>query len=304
MEFLTNTNFEFINKRKTAAMISAAVILIGLFSILFHKGLNYSIDFRGGSLLELRFDEPIPVDELRASVAKTDVGTFEIQEFGAPNEVLIRVEKSDASGDLGPKILGRFSEDFPGNGAELRREETVGPRIGKELRGQAFLAIVFSIIGILIYISWRFEFRFAVAAVVALVHDVLVTLGFFSLTDREISLAVIAAFLTIVGYSLNDTIVVFDRIREDLRTGGRKAYDRVLNGAINRTLSRTILTSMTTLAVVIFLIAAGGPVIRDFSIALLVGVVVGTYSSMFIAAPVLVAWQNWMTQRAKQKKAA
>lgn len=304
MEFLTNTNFEFINRRRGAYMISAVVILIGLVSILFHKGLNYSIDFRGGSLLEVRFDQAIPIEDLRASVANTDVGTFEIQEFGAPNEILIRVEKSDASGDLGPKILDRFQQDFSGNSAELRREETVGPRIGKELRGQAFLAIVFSIIGILIYISWRFEFRFAVAAVIALLHDILVTLGFFSLTDREISLAVIASFLTIVGYSLNDTIVVFDRIREDLRTGSRKAYDRVLNGAINRTLSRTILTSMTTLAVVIFLIVAGGPVIRDFSIALLVGVIVGTYSSMFIASPILVEWQNWLQRRAKHKKAA
>ncbi|NNE09568.1 MAG: protein translocase subunit SecF [Gemmatimonadetes bacterium] len=304
MEFLTNANFEFINRRRPAYMISAVVILIGLFSILFHKGLNYSIDFRGGSLLELRFDEAIPVDELRTAIASTDVGTFEVQEFGEPTEILIRVEESDASGDLGPKIVGRLQQDYPGNNIELRREETVGPRIGKELRGQAFLAIIFSIIGILIYISWRFEFRFAVAAVVALVHDVLVTLGFFSLTDREISLAVIAAFLTIVGYSLNDTIVVFDRIREDLRTGSRKAYDRVLNGAINRTLSRTILTSLTTLAVVMCLILAGGQVIRDFAIALLVGVLIGTYSSQFIASPILVEWQNWMQKKAKQKKAA
>lgn len=285
-------------------MISAVVILIGLFSILFHKGLNYSIDFRGGSLLELRFDQAIPVDELRAAIATADVGTFEVQEFGEPTEILIRVEESDASGDLGPKIVGRLQQDYPGNNIELRREETVGPRIGKELRGQAFLAIVFSILGILIYISWRFEFRFAVAAVIALLHDVLITLGFFSLTNREISLAVIAAFLTIVGYSLNDTIVVFDRIREDLRTGSRKAYDRVLNGAINRTLSRTILTSLTTLSVVICLIVAGGQVIRDFAIALLVGVVVGTYSSQFIASPILVEWQDWMLKRAKQKKAA
>ena len=172
---------------------------------------------------------------------------------------------------------------------------------GAELRRNAFFAVGLALIGILIYISWRFEFRFAVAAVIALAHDVLITLGFFSMTNREISLAVIAAFLTIVGYSLNDTIVVFDRIREDLRLYSRQQYDRVLNAAINRTLSRTILTSTTTLVVVLFLLLVGGSVIRDFSIALLIGVIIGTYSSMFVASPVLVEWYDWATSRQKQK---
>ncbi len=304
MEFLTDTHIEFINRRKGALILSSTLILIALFSILFHKGLNYSIDFRGGSLIELRFDEPVAIDDLRTSVGATDVGTFEIQEFGDPREILIRVEKSDTKGDLGPTVIDRFKADFPERTVELRREETVGPRIGKELRGQAFLAIVFSIIGILIYISWRFEFRFAIAAVIALIHDVMITLGIFSLTDREISLAVVAAFLTIVGYSLNDTIVVFDRIREDLRLYARKKYDRVLNAAINRTLSRTILTSMTTMVVVIFLMVAGGSVIRDFALALLIGVIIGTYSSIFVASPILVEWNLRAAARAKAKKAA
>ncbi len=299
MEFLTNANFEFINRRRTACMISVSLIVIGLLSIAFHKGLNYSIDFKGGSVLEVRFDEPVPMESLRRSVEKADVGTFEIQEFGDPREILVRVEKSDTSGDLGPKVISNFENDHPDRTVELRREETVGPRIGKELRSKAFLAIVFSILGILIYISWRFEFRFAIAAVIALLHDVMITLGFFSIMDFEISLSVIAAFLTIVGYSLNDTIVVFDRIREDLRLFARKPYDRVLNTAINRTLSRTVLTSLTTLAVVTFLMVAGGTVIRDFAVALFVGVIVGTYSSQFVASPVLVEWNNWMVNRAR-----
>lgn len=304
MEFLTNANFEFINRRRAAFMISAGLILIGLFSILFHKGLNYSIDFKGGSVLEVRFDEPVSMESLRRSVEAADVGTFEIQEFGDPREILVRVEKSDTSGDLGPKVIGRFEQDNPDRTVELRREETVGPRIGKELRGKAFLAIVFSILGILIYISWRFEFRFAVAAVIALLHDVMITLGFFSIMDFEISLSVIAAFLTIVGYSLNDTIVVFDRIREDLRLFARKPYDRVLNTAINRTLSRTVLTSLTTLAVVSFLMVAGGTVIRDFAVALFIGVIIGTYSSQFVASPVLVEWNNWMIKRGRDTTAS
>lgn len=301
MQFLTNTNYEFINYRRKAFLVSSALILIGLFSIAFHKGLNYSIDFRGGSILEVRFDEPVRPEELRASVNTADVGTFELQEFGDPREILIRVEKSSASGELGTKLIAAFHRDFPDRTIDLRREESVGPRIGKELRSKAFLAIVFAMLGILIYISWRFEFRFAIASVIALIHDVVITLGIFSIFDWEISLAVVAGFLTIVGYSLNDTIVVFDRIREDLRLYSRQPYDRVLNTAINRTLSRTILTSGTTLAVVLFLIFMGGSVIRDFSMALLIGVLIGTYSSIFVASPALVEWFNWASTRAKKK---
>jgi len=303
MQFLTNTNFEFIDHRRKAFIVSAVLILIGLVSILFHKGLNYSIDFVGGSILEVRFDEPVSTGDIRSSVASTGVGTFEVQKFGDPREILIRVEKSSESGELGSTLLAAFERDFADRRVEIRREESVGPRIGAELRQKAFLAILFALLGILIYISFRFEFRFAVAAVIALIHDVLITLGVFSIFDMEISLAVIAAFLTIVGYSLNDTIVVFDRIREDLRLYSRQPYDRVLNTAINRTLSRTILTSSTTLVVVLFLIFIGGSVIRDFSVALLVGVLIGTYSSMYVASPVLVEWFNWAAARTKAKRA-
>lgn len=301
MQLLTNTNIEFINGRRKAFVLSAALILFGLFSILFHKGLNYSIDFVGGTVIEVRFDEPVPLESIRSSVGAANLGGFELQEYGDPREILVRIENSSQSGELGGQLLAAFEKDFPDRKVELRREESVGPRIGAELRSKAFFAIVFSMIGILLYISWRFEFRFAVAAVVALIHDVVITLGFFSVTNREISLSVIAAFLTIVGYSLNDTIVVFDRIREDLRLYARQPFDRVLNTAINRTLSRTLLTSGTTLIVVLFLLFMGGSVINDFAVALLIGIVIGTYSSIYVASAILVEWHKWSVGRAKSK---
>jgi preprotein translocase subunit SecF len=301
MEFLTNTNFEFINHRRKAYVFSAILIAIGLFSILFHKGLNYSIDFEGGSVLEIRFDEPVPLEAIRSALRKTETGTFEVQRFGDEKEVLIHVKDTGLTGALGDRVIDQLRADFPDRTVEIRREESVGPRIGKELRSKAFWAILFANLGILIYISWRFEFRFAVASVAALVHDVLITLGVFSLANLEISLSVIAAFLTIVGYSLNDTIVVFDRIREDLRLYARLPYDRVLNTAINRTLSRTILTGGTTLVVVLFLFFGGGSVIRDFALALLVGVVIGTYSSVYVASAIVVDWHNFDMARAKAK---
>lgn len=301
MQWLVNANYEFINRRRIAYVVSGVLIAVGLFSILFHKGLNYSIDFKGGSILEVRFDETLPMSDIRASVERSGVGGFEIQRFGDDREILISIEQAEKSGEFGEKLITQFRKDFPDRTAEIRREESVGPRIGAELRSKAFFAIVFALIGILIYISWRFEFRFAVAAVAALAHDVTVTLGVFSILDREISLGVIAAFLTIVGYSLNDTIVVFDRIREDLRLYSRQPYDRVLNTAINRTLSRTILTSGTTLVVVLFLLFMGGSVLRDFALALTIGVVTGTYSSIFVASSLLVEWNDWAVGRAKAK---
>jgi preprotein translocase subunit SecF len=183
---------------------------------------------------------------------------------------------------------------------DVRRTETVGPKIGAELKTAAFWAIIYSLLGILAYITWRFQFRFAIAAIIALIHDVLFTLGFFSLVGLEISLAVIAAILTIVGYSLNDTIVVFDRIRENLHSKRRENYGQLVNASVNETLSRTIITSLTTLFVVLALVVFGGAVIRDFAITLLVGVLIGTYSSIFVASPVLVEWQNWKAARSSK----
>ncbi|HMA77434.1 MAG TPA: protein translocase subunit SecF, partial [Candidatus Krumholzibacteriaceae bacterium] len=190
---------------------------------------------------------------------------------------------------------------FPSREITVRRTETVGPKIGEELKKRAWAAIVISLFGILIYISWRFEFRFAVGAIIALIHDILITLGIFSITGKELSLVVIAAFLTIVGYSLNDTIVVFDRIRENFSIRRRESYNRMINISINDSLSRTIVTSFTTLIVVLFLFFIGGEVIHDFAFALLIGVVVGTYSSIFVASPVLVEWQNRIAKARRSK---
>jgi preprotein translocase subunit SecF len=304
MQCFVNTNYEFMNHRRKAYTVSLTVILIGLLSIVFHRGLNYSIDFAGGSILEMRLEPAVPIEEIRGAVAGLQAGTFEVQTFGDPRDFILSLENTELTGELGNQVVQTLQREFPDRKVEIRREESVGPRIGRELRSKALLAILFANIGILIYISYRFELRFAVASVIALVHDVLVTLGVFSLLNREISLTVVAAFLTIIGYSLNDTIVVFDRIREDLRLYARLPYDRVLNNAVNQTLSRTVLTGGTTLLAVLFLLFAGGSVIRDFALALFVGIVTGTYSSVYVASSIVLDWHNRDVARSKAKTLA
>lgn len=302
MQFLVNANFEFMNRRRLMYIVSGILLLVGLVSIAAHRGLNYSIDFEGGSVLEVRFDEPVPIGDIRSALGKLGMGTFEVQTFGDhPRDVLIHVEETGMAGELGHKVVETLQREFPERKAEIRREESVGPRVGKELRSKALWAILFANLGILIYISWRFEFRFAAASVIALLFDVLLTLGVLSVFNREISLTVVAAFLTIVGYSVNDKIVNFDRIREDLRLYARMPYDRLFNTAINRTLSRTILTGGTTLISIFFLILFGGEVIRDFSLTLFVGIVSGTFSSIFVSAALALDWHDWDTRRAKAK---
>jgi preprotein translocase SecF subunit len=291
MRFFGKTKVDFVGWRRKAFLLSALVIVAGLLSLLVKGGPDLSIDFEGGVLVQLRFEHPVTTEALRAALDKAGYGKSEIQTFATGNEVLVRAAHVQGE-DVAEAIKTSIGETMPDNRFEVRREEVVGPKIGRELGKKAILAIVFALCAILVYVGWRFEFRFAVAAVAALFHDVLVTMGLFSLTGREISLAVIAAFLTIVGYSLNDTIVVFDRIREDLRKYHREKYDGVINASINETLGRTIMTSLTTLIVVLFLFFMGGEVLRDFSFALLVGVLVGTYSSIFVASPILVEWYS------------
>ncbi|HMB70937.1 MAG TPA: protein translocase subunit SecF [bacterium] len=296
MQFLTNAKFDFMSQRRIAMVLSMTVILVGLGSLVIKGGPKYSIDFTGGTLLQLRFPEEVSADQLRTELARVGLGQAEIVRFGAPDEMLVRIQQMTtvAADSVAKDALRERWPDL-----ELRREETVGPKIGGELRGAAGQAILLALALILIYITIRFEFRFAVAAIVALVHDVVITLGVFSLANHEISLAVIAAFLTIVGYSLNDTIVVFDRVRENLRipTGGR-VYAEILNQSINQSLSRTIITSGTTILVVVALLVLGGEVLRDFSFALTVGVLVGTYSSIYVATPILAEWE----QRSPRKR--
>ena len=290
--------FDFMAKKTAATALSCAVILIGIISIMFHGGLKYGIDFAGGTLVQLKFKNPPVIEEVRDGLRTIGLGDSTIQEFGSKNHILVRVERSEEKlEEIGTKVKNSLIEKYQAENIVVERVEMVGPKVGKDLREKAILSIVYAIIGIVIYISWRFEFQYAIAAIIALIHDVLVTMGAFSLAEKEFTLVIVAAFLTIIGYSLNDTIVVFDRIRENMRRKGKTLLKDIINASINQTLSRTILTSGTTLLVVVALFFLGGEIIHDFSFALLVGVLVGTYSSIFIASVFLVYWENRSTKK-------
>jgi preprotein translocase subunit SecF len=288
------TKIDFMGKRTAAFILSTLLIVAGIVSLIVHGGPNYGIDFAGGTLVQVRFSQPVSLDEIRESLKDAALGGT-IQQFGAEGvgEYLIRLQtsSSDVEG-LSAQINDALAERFGENKFEIRRTEMVGPKVGKDLRKKGLQAIFAALIGILIYISIRFKLRFAIGAVVALAHDVMITVGVFSLANKEFSLPVLAALLTIVGYSLNDTIVVYDRIRENTGRMRRELFEKTVNISINETLSRTILTSCTTLIVVIVLFLMGGGVIHDFTFALLVGIVVGTYSSVFVASPLVVLWEK------------
>ncbi len=305
MQFLRESNLNIIGQKKIAYIFSGVLILIGIISLILHGGPKYGIDFTGGTSVQLKFSKQISAGDLRNSLVGLGYGKSEIKRIGLPedNEVLIRMELVEEGADVAQKIEDKLRVDFPNNSYDIRSVTEIGPTIGGELRRAAMMAILISLLGILVYISWRFEFKFAVGAVVALFHDVLITLGFFSLLNFEITLVVIAAFLTIVGYSLNDTIVVYDRIRENLKVLRRENFENVINTSINQTLNRTIITSGTTLLVVVVLYLIGGKVIHDFAFALIVGVLIGTYSSIFVASPIVLEWQNKVESRKNQKSA-
>jgi len=300
MEFLVGTHINFLGHRRGAFILSAALILIGIVSLLVQGGPKLGIDFEGGILLQVQFEEPIAAESIRATLADMGLGDAEIQHFGNGREAVIRT-RGEGGEDLTGEIVSALNEAHPTNQADVRRQELVGPKVGGELRKKAYAAILYALLGILIYISLRFEFKFAVGAVAALVHDVLITLGLFSLTGRELTLPVIAAFLTVVGYSLNDTIVIYDRIREDRRKLYGKSFVEIVNTSLNESLSRTVVTSLTTLLVVLCLFFFGGAVIHDFAFALMVGVIVGTYSSLYVASPLVVEWQIHSEARRRRR---
>ena len=302
MEFIKKTQIDFLSKRKAALISSAIVILIGLGAMVYHGGPDYSIDFLGGTEIHVHFNKPAPVADIRSALSEIGFGRAEIKNFGNPNDVLIRVEQQESGTEISSTILNALEKRFANLNPTMLSVESVGPKIGRELRTAAIWAVLVSLLLILFYIWIRFEFVFGVGAIIALFHDVLVTLGLFTLFRLEISLSVVAAFLTIVGYSLNDTIVVFDRIRENLKLMRREAFTNVLNISINQSLSRTIITSMTTLIVVLVLYLNGGEVLRNFSFALLVGVIVGTYSSIFIATPVVAEWEARQLQKSGKQQ--
>ena len=290
MEFIKpGINIDFIGKRKIFISISITLILIGLISIVVKGGLKYGIDFAGGTIIQVKFKKPITIGELRKVIKKGS-----IQNFGdTGDEFLIRYPLSKANTEkLQHEVTMKLTKKFGKNSFIIRRVEMVGPKVGKDLRRKGVIAIIISLIGILIYVTIRFEFRFALGAVLALFHDVLITLGIFSILNKEFDLTVLAAFLTIVGYSLNDTIIVFDRIRENMKKYLKTKFPDIINRSVNETLSRTILTSGTTFFVVLALFLFGGGVIHDFALAMLIGIIVGTYSSIYIASPLVLLFEK------------
>jgi len=345
MELIKNPNFEFIAYRRTAFKISFLILGIGLLSLILHGGPRWGIDFTGGAAITFKFEKEIAADQVRKALRAAGMESYEVTHFGDPRHVLVRLKLLDTQHDYLGAIQQQFDQRFPDNKYTVEQNDLVGPKIGTELREKALLALLFSLMGIIVYISIRFEaesflgvlatlifglliltlsttqvvlssdlwtivlilvslvvvaliclkfdFKYAVGAIVALIHDVMITVGIFSLLDKEINLTIVAALLTIVGYSLNDTIVLFDRIREEFpKERKRLTLDRIINKSINSVLSRTIITSLTTLLVIVVLLIFGGEVIRPFALAIFIGIIVGTYSSIYIASPVLIVWHE------------
>ena len=339
MQFVKpDINIDFVGKRKIAFSVSLAMILISIASLLIHGGPKYGIDFAGGTLVQVKFSEPVSLKNVKSGLAAIDLGKSSVQGFGekSENEYLIRTDRSAMSSEGFSLNVQQALESSTGKGVTVRRVEMVGPQVGKDLREKALFAMFYALLFIAIYISGRFELKwllsgviagvligavyflsifnvsvpyliaaalvvtlvlfwilglkYAMGATVALIHDVTITVGIFSIFNKEFTLPIIAALLTIIGYSLNDTIIVFDRIRENLRKYHKNPLEVIINRSVNETLSRTLLTSGTTLVVVVALFVLGGGIIHDFAFALLVGIVVGTYSSIYVASPILLAW--------------
>ncbi len=279
-------NLSFIPK-KTIFFAFSTVLILASIGLFLAKGLNYGIDFKGGILIEIQTQEPADIAAMRAQLGALDLGEVALQEFGDPTEVLIRVQKQEG-GDEGQEVAVSAIKSVLGDTVEYRRTEFVGPKVSGELLLDGVLAVGLAILAILVYIWFRFEWQFGVGAVIALLHDVFATIGIFALLELEFNLSTVAAVLTIAGYSINDTVVVYDRVRENLRKYKKKPLGELLNDSINQTLSRTIMTSVTTLIALLALYSLGGAVIRDFSFAMIFGIIVGTYSSVCLAVPALL----------------
>ena len=301
MRIVKDTNIDFMSRTFIASCISALLIIIGAVSLITNGGPKLSIDFKGGTLVAVNFTEPVDINKIRSSISSVsidgqnfDFSKEEIKHFGDESNVAIRIASlenepprfanrvAESLASIYPNLLPSEKSDF------ILSIDKVGPKVGAELSSDAILAILYALGFILIYISIRFELKYAIGAIAALTHDVLITLGVFSILGYEISLAVIAAFLTIVGYSLNDTIVIFDRVRENVKSLKGSSMKSVINRSINDSLSRTIVTSLTTFLVVFILFLVGGEVIHTFSFAMIVGVIIGTYSSIFVASPIVI----------------
>jgi preprotein translocase subunit SecF len=293
LEILGKTNVDFMGKRRYAFLFSGIMVVLGIMALIqIARGqANLGIDFAGGTAVQLKFDQLVRIEDARKALESNGLADAELQEFGQENKLLIRVKASTTIEEkTAEKVVSIFSKEFPGNKFVVESSTEIGPTIGKKLQSDALVAIVISFAGIILYIAARFELRFGVAAALATFHDVLAVLGAFYILDKEITLLVVTALLTLAGYSLTDTVVVFDRIRENLRLRRREQEETMINNAINQVLSRTIVTSLTVVLVLIPLTLAGGEVLHDFSLALLWGVIFGTYSSVFVASPLLLLW--------------
>ncbi|MBT4249072.1 protein translocase subunit SecF [bacterium] len=304
MQIIKNSNIDFINNSKLTVLLSSSLILAGIFSLIINNGPKLSIDFKGGTLIAVKYTKPVNINEFRSKLSDININgqnfnfsSSEIKHFGNTSSVSLRIaefenEPENFSKDIIEVLKTIYPNSIPKDKKDfVLSKDKISPKVGSELSAKAIMAIVYALSLILIYISLRFEFIFAIGAIAAIAHDVIITLGIFSILGYEVSLSVIAAFLTIVGYSLNDTIVIFDRIRENLKTLKRGSIVDTVNRSINESLSRTIVTSMTTLFVVLVLYFFGGEVIHSFSFALIIGVLVGTYSSIFVASLIVVYMQ-------------
>lgn len=294
-------NINFLKGMKWCVIVSLILTTLAVVCIL-GKGFTYGIDFAGGTLVQIKFQKSVPADDIRKVLVGIGINDAIIQPFGI-NEVVIRTAEStsDMKG-LAAKLAESLNQTYGQGSFEVQRVEVVGPKVGKDLTTKALLAVIFSWIGMLIYIAFRFELRYAVGGIVGVIHDVIVVMGVFSLLGLEFTLTIVAALLTVIGYSIHDSIVVFDRVRENLHKDAKQDLPTLVNGSINQTLSRTILTSFTTILVSAVLYAFGGAVIRDFAFTLLIGIIFGTYSSVFIAAPVVLAWEKYWPSRGRKKK--
>lgn len=302
MRLFQNTNIDFLGKRRKFYLVSIITIVLGI-GALFVKGIPLGIDFVGGTELQVRFQTPLNVSEIRDKLAGEGFPGMEIKTMDTENDVLLRTPMQGEGQTVAEQIQAAITKAFPGNSFEVMRVDKVGPKIGEELRRNAILAIVFSLVGILIYLSLRFQFIYAIGAVIALFHDVLITISAIAICNAilplrlEFDQPMLAAFLTLIGFSVNDTVVIFDRIRENIRLFKNEDIESVMNKSVNATLSRTLITSTTVFMSVLVLFIFGGEVLRGFSFTFMIGIITGTYSSIFVASSVVVDWKHRLDKR-------
>jgi len=294
-------NIDFVGKMKYAMIFSAILLLIGIGSIIYHGGLNPGIDFAGGSIIQVKFAKNVSADQIRASLKSTKLENSTIQQFGA-SEFLIRTSESFSdqkmlAANVQEPLSAAFGKDY-----EIRRVEVVGSKVGADFTRKAIIAVILSWLAILIYVTWRFEFRYAAGGILALIHDTLIVIGAVSIMDMEFTISIVAVLIFVIGFSINDTIVTLDRIREIVKRNPKQKLGDVINLAINETLSRTILTSLTVFLTLLALYIFGGAVIRDFAFAMLVGTVIGTYSTIYIACTSVLLFEKWQPAKMKRKK--